>query len=48
MQHQLTGRAAEVYLARIKPSEQVLKDFSLCKTVMLEGLGETPAAAEKE
>ena len=48
MQHQLTGHAADVYLARIKPSEDVLKDFSLYKTVMLEGLGETPEAAEKE
>ena len=48
MQHQMTGRAADVYLAWIKPSKDVLKDFSLCKTVMLEGVVETPEAAEKE
>ena len=48
MQHQLTGRAADVYLPRIEHSEEVLKDFSLCKTVMLERFGETPEAAEKE
>ena len=37
-----------MYLARINPSEEMINDILLCKTVILEGLVQTPEAAEKE
>ncbi len=48
LQHQLSGRAAEVYLARIKPCPDIISDFNACKRAMLTGLGETVEAAEHD
>ena len=47
MQHQLTGHVVEKYLALIKFPNRCSKT-SLSKTVILEGLGESLAGAEKE
>ncbi len=48
LQHQLSGRAAEVYLARFKPCPDIISDFKACKRAMLTGLGETVEAAERD
>ncbi len=48
LQHKLSGRAAEVYLARIKPCPDIISDFKACKRAMLTGLGETVEAAERD
>ncbi len=44
----MSGRAAEVYLARIKPCPDIISDFKACKRAMLTGLGETVEAAERD